>query len=73
MIYDGEHIFYAEVDTFEEAVMCIEYKMLAGWHIACMPFPSRYGLVDLGEETTAIQPSKWTVLLHHHRLSEQAS
>jgi hypothetical protein len=72
-INEGKNVLYAEFDSLDDAIVYIGVKTKQGWHIACLPFPSNFGLIDTGEETTAIAPTTVSLLMHKYDLSEQAS
>lgn len=61
---EGQYILFAELSTREDAALYMSFKLLTGWEIVSLPFPSNFETVDSGEETTEAHPRTWCVIMH---------
>lgn len=61
---EGRYILFAELDNREDAALYMSFKLLTGWEIVSLPFPSNFEMVDSGEETTEAHPRTWCVIMH---------
>jgi hypothetical protein len=69
LVNEGQHILYAECVSDDDLIWLANIKYHAGWEFVCKPFPSRYGMVDSGEETTLAVPTVWTLIMHRKEVA----
>ncbi len=63
-VQEGEFIMYAECESTDDMMLLANVRYEQGWRFLTKPFPSRYELIDTGEETTVGQPTVWTLVMH---------